>query len=274
MLGNTFLHLSGIGQKRERQLWEKNILNWDTLEYALKAGEIKHSPILEKELSLSRRNLEEKNAGFFSDRLPADAPWRLLNDFRQLAVYLDIETTGLGKDDHVTTISIYDGEELKYYVWGDNLHHFLEDIKKYKLIITYNGKCFDIPFLEKYFHTRFKQAHLDLRYILKKLGYMGGLKSCEKQMGIQRKDLDGVNGYTAVLLWQEYTKNKSTRALETLLSYNMEDTINLEKLAYLCYNKLIMQTPFKNQILPVPDGPSLPFKPDLQLLQKILQKRR
>ncbi len=274
MLENTFLHLSGIGDKKERQLWGKNILHWDTFEYALKNKEIKHSPLLGKEIFLSRRNLAEKNALFFTNRLPSDASWRLFTDFRHLAVYLDIETTGLGSSlDHVTTISLYDGEELRYYIWGDNLNRFLEDIKEYKVIITYNGKCFDIPFLEKYFQVRFEQAHLDLRYILKKLGYRGGLKSCEKQMGIQRNGLDGVNGYTAVLLWQEYIKNKYTRALETLISYNMEDTVNLEKLAYLCYNKLILETPFKGQILPVPQGPAIPFQPDQKLLQKLQLKQ-
>jgi len=56
-----------------------------------------------------------------------------------------------------------------------------------------------------------------LRYVLKSLGYSGGLKSCEKALGLDRGDLDGVDGYFAVLLWRDYQKKHNEKALETLL---------------------------------------------------------
>jgi uncharacterized protein YprB with RNaseH-like and TPR domain len=50
----------------------------------------------------------------------------------------------------------------------------------------YNGKTFDVPFIEKYFGIRMNHAHIDLRYVLKSLGYAGGLKRCEKALGLDR----------------------------------------------------------------------------------------
>ena len=62
-------------------------------------------------------------------------------------VYLDIETTGLDRYfNDITTIALYDGHVIKTYVQGQNLDDFIEDIYKYKVIVTYNGKSFDIPF--------------------------------------------------------------------------------------------------------------------------------
>ena len=43
------------------------------------------------------------------------------------------------------------------------------------------------------------------------LGYRGGLKGCEKCLGLDRAELDGVDGYFAVLLWNEYRKSGNTK---------------------------------------------------------------
>ena len=107
---------------------------------------------------------------------------------------------------------------------------FIEDIYNYKILITYNGKSFDIPFIENYFNIKLNHAQIDLRYLLSSLGYKGGLKRCEQQLGIFRSALDGVDGYFAIHLWNDYYYNGNRLALETLLAYNIEDTINLEKL--------------------------------------------
>ncbi|MFO7912984.1 MAG: ribonuclease H-like domain-containing protein [Desulfotignum sp.] len=93
-----------------------------------------------------------------------------------------------GFGNEITTIALYDGESIKYYVQGRNLDAFMDDIEKYSVIVTYNGKTFDVPFIEKYFGIRMNHAHIDLRYVLKSLGYSGGLKRCEKALGLDRKD--------------------------------------------------------------------------------------
>lgn len=279
MLKNTFLHFPGIGLKTERRLWNGGICSWDDLENKLgmekeprSAGK-KLPPSFKNQLEISRKNYEERKASFFAGRLPPNQAWRLFADFRGNAAFLDIETTGLGGDgDHITTISLYDGRSLSYYVWGENMQDFPRDIARYSLLVTYNGKCFDLPFIERYFKIKLDQhAHLDLRFILAGLGYKGGLKSCEKQLGISRGDLEGVDGYMAVLLWQEYRRHGNIRALETLLSYNMEDTINLELLAYLAYNELIAFTPFQECKLALPPSSrvEVPFKAAPEIIEKL-----
>lgn len=194
-----------------------------------------------------------------------------LPEFRASVAYLDIETTGLSRwDSEITTIALYDGSTIRYYVQGQNLEDFLHDIKAYSLMVTYNGKTFDIPFIEGYFKTRLTQGHIDLRYVLKSLGYRGGLKSCEKALGLDRGDLDGVDGYFAVLLWRDYQRNRNVKALETLLAYNIEDVVNLETLMVLAYNMKMAQMPFSNQgPLPLPKCPEIPFKADPATLIRI-----
>ncbi|MDO9535674.1 MAG: ribonuclease H-like domain-containing protein [Bacillota bacterium] len=272
MIKQTFLHLSGIGEKTESNYWNRGINNWDDLENSLSSSVIsKNSPILKNQIALSRKSFEKTEVSYFSKRLPVNQQWRLFADFNHAAAYLDIETTGLGNyEDHVTTISLYDGKKLSYYVWGDNLEQFVEDIRDYSLLITYNGKCFDLPFLERQFRIKLDQAHLDLRFVLARLGYKGGLKGCERQLGIDRGDLEGVDGFMAVLLWREYQRSGNVQALETLLSYNMEDTINLERLAFLSYNQFIAFTPFREEQLPLPANiTDIPFKPTREIIERL-----
>lgn len=45
-----------------------------------------------------------------------------------------------------------------------------------------------IPFLKSEFKDfKFTQAHIDVRYLLYRLGYSGGLKQVEINVGIQRE---------------------------------------------------------------------------------------
>jgi len=60
-----------------------------------------------------------------------------------------------------------------------------------------------------FFGIELNQVHIDLRYVLRSLGYTGGLKGCEKQAGIDRGNLEGVDGYFAVLLWTIIKEIKS-----------------------------------------------------------------
>ena len=70
--------------------------------------------------------------------------------------------------------------------------------------------------------------HVDLRFLLARLGYRGGLKKIEPRFGIQRPgEVDGMDGYMAVILWERHQRGDRT-ALELLLQYNREDVVNLE----------------------------------------------
>ena len=232
MLQNTFIHIQSIGVVTEQRLWESGLRDWNAF-----YGDIsiplfgKRKYLLKSGIEESRQHLHQNNPGYFSKLLPSNQSWRFFPEFRNSTVYLDIETTGLDRHYHsITTIALYDGHESKTYVHGQNLEDLIDEIYKYKVIVTYNGKSFDIPFIESFFNIRLNHAQIDLRYVLYSLGYRGGLKGVERQLGTDRGDLLDVDGFFAVLLWDEFLKTGDQKALDTLLAYNVQDSITLENL--------------------------------------------
>ncbi|RJP86119.1 MAG: exonuclease [Desulfobacteraceae bacterium] len=280
MLKNTFSHLTKIGPKREAALWENAICSWDDLLAALDTNSRstkRLAPPVKKELEDSLTCYADHNARWFADRLPSTDTWRLFPDFQNSVAYVDIETTGLnmpGSPPDITTIALYDGKTVRWYVNGKNLDDFKKDILQYKLLVTFNGKTFDVPVIESFFNIRMNQAHIDLRYVLKSLGYSGGLKRCEQKLGIRREGLDGVDGFFAVMLWDDYRHRKNIKSLETLLAYNIEDTVNLERLMVMAFNQKISRFHHVSvDRLPEPVAPSLPFAPDMATIDRIKYQR-
>jgi uncharacterized protein YprB with RNaseH-like and TPR domain len=275
MLNHTFMHIPGIGAKTEKKLWSAGITSWKQLSGPLPfplpgaAGFDLEGTLENSLLALSAE------PRFFTEKLPASEVWRIFPHYRHKTVYLDIETTGLAESAEITTITLYDGKEIFTYINGRNLGDFVDDILKYQVIVSYNGRTFDIPFLEKFFKIKLDHAQIDLRYVLASLGFKGGLKGCEKQLGMERGLLDGVDGYFAVLLWQQYINYNDERALDTLLAYNISDTVNLERLAVEAYNRNIAATPFAEKLtLPLPVSPRPAMQPDTACVQKIKRMLR
>jgi uncharacterized protein len=201
MLQHTFCHITGIGLKTEETLWDAGLTDWSVfLDRCDRVEPLARKEMIRQAVDASMARLARRDAAYFSAALPTHLHWRLFPDFRDKTAYIDIETTGLGFYCDITTIALYDGASVRYYVNGRNLENFVDDILDYDTIITYNGKCFDVPFIEKFFRIRMNQAHIDLRYVLKSLGYGGGLKGCERQLGIDRGDITGVDGFFAVRL--------------------------------------------------------------------------
>jgi uncharacterized protein YprB with RNaseH-like and TPR domain len=274
VLRQTFCHVPGIGLKAEERLWASGVTSWDAVEQATAAVSAARRERLTRHLEESQRRLAERNVGFFAATLPASEHWRLYPDFQQSVAYVDIETTGLGgPGDHITTIALYDGRSIRHYVHGRNLVDFAQDIRSYQLLVTYNGKCFDLPMLRASFSLPMDQAHIDLRYVLASLGYKGGLKVCERRLGLDRGDLANVDGFFAVLLWREYRTRNNPQALETLLAYNIRDVVNLEALLVKAYNLKAAQTPFGPTVtLPLPPLPEEPFRAHTPTIERLLRQ--
>jgi uncharacterized protein YprB with RNaseH-like and TPR domain len=272
MLQNSFIHIQSIGTVTEQKLWDSGINNWnlftDDISIPL-SGRRKY--LLQKGIDESRQHLYQNNPVYFSKCLPANQCWRFFPEFRDSTVYLDIETTGLDRYyQSITTIALYDGNEIKTYGNGQNLDDFIDDIQNYKVIVSYNGKCFDIPFIESFFNIKLNHAQIDLRYILYSLGFRGGLKGVERQLGNDRGNLRDIDGFFAVLLWDEYQKTGNQKALETLLAYNIQDTITLENLMVTAYNLKLRQTPFyDSHLIAETTAPANPFRADLTTIDKI-----
>ena len=276
MLVNTLLHIPGIGSKIERNLWSKGLLSWNlAFDYANSGISSARVLKLKKHISQSITELSNARLPYFFDLLPSDSRWRVFKEFRKSVAYLDIETTGLaGPSDYITTIALYDGINVHYYIRGRNLMGFASDIAKYALIVTYNGASFDLPFIRSHLGVPMTHPHIDLRQLLASLGYTGGQKACEKSLSLQRSgSLSGANGLFAMGLWLDYLRGNE-KALDTLVAYNTLDAVNLERLMIRAYNLKIQNTPFaeSNMLTEPKVNTQLPRKPHQPTLDRL--KRR
>jgi uncharacterized protein YprB with RNaseH-like and TPR domain len=277
MLTNTFCHIPNIGSKTEEYLWEEGITSWEIcLNTKLPNKLQSKEKYLKNHIEESLRALEKRNVEYFSHNLKHSLLWRLIPEFKDELIYIDIETTGLYKETNlITTIVTYDGKTISYFVRDRNFDQIINVFDNNKIIVSYNGIAFDIPFIEHAFNLKLQNIHIDLRYLFKSIGLTGGLKKCEKSIGIHRQDLEGVDGQFAVYLWKFYKKKinsiKSNLALETLLSYNIQDTINLPILLEYVYNQNLPSY-FKNNTLKFEDPPENPFKPDLKTIKRIRKR--
>jgi uncharacterized protein len=275
MLKRTFIHIPGIGAKTEARLWCQGMTSVNQLlekmigpmdPDSLSGRQQKTYQIAED----SMRALDEGNWRFFHAHLPANQQWRLLGAGLKTA-YLDIETSGLEPiTSHITTIAVYDGSSWKTYIHGRDLDAFKTDIAAFELIVTYNGKTFDIPFIQNSLDIRLDIPHVDLRYPLAALGYSGGLKRIEAQLGLGRTGAMGdVDGELAVRLWYEYIARRTPQALESLLAYNLEDVFNLAPLATRVFNRSLPEC-FRHLQLPdPPPRPRIPYTINDSLIRRL-----
>lgn len=153
-------------------------------------------------------------------------------------LFLDIETTGLSRaHDEITTIVWNHDNEWGHWVAGcEKPPPFVRDWEDVNELVTYNGKCFDEPFLRRAFQLSKHHSHTDLRWTLGRNGLKGGLKKISATQGIERcPGIQEVDGLVALDLWQEYRAG-SAEALECLLYYNAWDVRMLIKL----YNKFVL----------------------------------
>ena len=241
MLQQTFLHLPGVGEYRERRFWRAGIRDWTAFLDACACGNLssrRHerlAPAVEESL----KRYEAGDWKHFEACLPSAHKWRAFGDFTDRALYVDIETTGLSEADSITVIGTYDGREAHAFIAGRDLEEAVEIIEAHPLIVTFNGACFDMPLIRQHFrHNRFNHVHLDLRFPLKRLGFAGGLKKIEHAFGIERSERTrGLDGWDAVRLWDEYRRGHAN-SLDVLVEYNLEDVRNLEPLARYVFKQM------------------------------------
>jgi len=275
MLRHTFLHLRGVGPRTEARFWREGVLTWEeALAHPLPWLGPWQRQQAQWELAESCRRLAQADALYFQALLPPGERWRLLADFLPQAVCLDIETTGLAWGFNIiTVIGLYDGCQYRAFVRGQDLHLFPEAVRRYRLLITYNGLRFDLPFIEAEMGPVLAGlAHLDLMYVLRRLGLRGGLKRVEELTGLARPSaLQGLSGYHAVVLWRLHRQGHRG-ALPTLVRYNAEDVVGLLPLAALAYNLMAASLPLPVTPLPVPERPALSLPYDPALVEWLLDR--
>ncbi len=245
MITNSFIFLERVGDKLEQSIWKSNIHDWDSF---LKARSIKgisrrRKLYYDRKILSARKALYSFDSAYFLNLLPQSEMWRLYDFFREDSVFLDIETTGLSKnDDDITVFGLYDGINSKTMIKGINLDFNVlkKELQKYKLIVTFNGASFDLPFIEKAYPGLLpKIPNFDVRSVTGRLGLKGGLKNIEKELGIKRSAIvEKFYGGDALTLWRMYRATGDDYYLQLLVEYNEYDIINLKIVAENCVKKM------------------------------------
>lgn len=180
--------------------------------------------------------------------------------FTESSVFFDIETTGFSPA-HTSLYLIGCARRSGSYICIDQffaeqpgeeklvLNAFLELLKAYDTIITFNGIGFDIPYLKAKCDTCGLQEHFSdfiyvdifksvsqLKHILKLMNFKQ--KSIEQFLGIDRRDL--YSGGELIQIYHSYVKNPEEELLELLLLHNYEDVLCMtELLPVLSYAHLM-----------------------------------
>jgi len=171
--------------------------------------------------------------------------------FQDMAVgVLDIETTGLNPSKNKFILGgLYNKTEEKVHQFfaetraneKEALEAYLNEIYKLDMVITYNGKHFDIPFIEKRATSHGLSLkplpyNLDLYLILnghspvKKFVPNLKQKTVENYMGLWVNRKDEISGGESVELYDQYEKNGDPQLEETILLHNSDDIMQLARL--------------------------------------------
>lgn len=170
------------------------------------------------------------------------------------AVFLDTETTGLaggtGTAAFLVGIGYVEGERFRvrqyfmrdYHEEAALLRGLAEDLARFRHLVTFNGKLFDIPLLESRYamnRERFPLArarHFDLLFPARRL-WKARLESCRLQVleaaliGFRR--VGDVAGAEIPNIYFDFVRRRDGRAMARVLQHNRLDIVSLAALAAL-----------------------------------------
>jgi uncharacterized protein YprB with RNaseH-like and TPR domain len=245
LLRRSFLFLSGIGPAREAMLWRRGVTTWSLYRDLQKLPGIKPRVKAQHDGVLAiAETMLGRDPGFFARLLPSPEHWRAFSEFHAGAAYVDIETTG-DRTNAVTVVGVRHRGVNRAFVKGIDytpaaVSEMLADAT---CLVSFNGASFDMPVLAGEGVKLPAVPHVDLRLVLARCGYTGGLKKIEETLGLARADgLQGLSGWDAVKLWRKWEDRGDRAALETLVAYNIADFENLEPLASFACQRLESET--------------------------------
>lgn len=147
------------------------------------------------------------------------------HEFPNRVLFLDIETTGLSHFyDEITIVGWALNGRCGTFIKGSDPADLYDAARQAMAIVTFNGIRFDQRFLKQEFpDVQLPETHVDLMYLCRRVGLTGGQKAIENELGLNfRQDLEGVDGFAAVLLWHKYLRG-DVESLRRLISYNRAD---------------------------------------------------
>lgn len=164
--------------------------------------------------------------------------------------FFDIETTGLSREFHniyLIGILYYDLSNKNWILTQffadsrneekDLLIKFKESIKQFKIIVSYNGDNFDIPFvkykMDKY-NIEMKEINsFDLYKFIRENKFLINLpnlklKTIETFLGIDR--IDTLSGKECIAVYKSFLKTSRKDLLNQLLQHNYDDLQHMPSL--------------------------------------------
>lgn len=167
---------------------------------------------------------------WFVGHLPIGHRVRAICNYHENTVFYDIETDGMAKGAKITCITTLRAGDVRTFVRGQNLGEFLEELSSATILVGFNSKRFDTPFIMKEFALASVPPQIDLMDEAAHYGLRGGLKKIEKLIGVRRLGVDCENGAEAVEKWQRWKDTRDRKALDSLIAYNREDVLSLQVL--------------------------------------------
>ncbi len=198
---------------------------------------------------------------------------------RENLAFFDIETTGLSavrSNLYLIGLVIWDNvggswKLIQLFSEGmadepELLRSFFTMLEGKRLLLSFNGDGFDIPFLTQLLQQyalpfRFDRPEsLDLYKLLRPVKKMlqlpnCKLKTCEQFLGIDREDR--FSGGELIYVYLDYLKAPDAEKLELLLLHNAEDLMNLPRLLPMLSYAYLPSAAFRLQefsVLPLPTG--------------------
>ena len=170
---------------------------------------------------------------------------------------LDIETTGLSRERcHFILGGLYDPQESTLHqIFADHIEEeaealaaFMELTERFDVVVTYNGRHFDLPFLAERIHRTGRgrregatvlpysgydldlyqvvNGHSPIRRLLPNLRQ----KTVESYMGLWTDRSDEISGAESVELYMHYMQTKDPEARRQILLHNSDDVLQLTRL--------------------------------------------
>ena len=268
LITSTFCHLWGISPDREQALWKSGVVTWDDFErkyqpqLSLFSGSARTTAAL-RELELSRKALDEGQLEYFAEKLPKREHYRLAYAFPEDTIFLDIETTGLSRYyDYITLVGLSRGASYYVHLRGSDPRPLIDAINSAKIVVTFNGSLFDLPFLVHEFgDLRIPKIHVDLRFLARRVGLNGGQKVLEDKLAIKRpEEISDVRGESAPVLWHRFRRGDED-SLRKLILYNYSDVHGMKEIFDVVAGRLtrglripfsdLLHTKFANDRVPL-----------------------